>query len=70
MPLCRKKKSAASDLIKSECVFVNSKLESKATKSVSTNDKISVRKHGKVKITDIGEENRKGKIKISYSIYS
>ena len=63
-------RSAASDLIKSECVFVNSKLESKATKSVSTNDKISVRKHGKVKITDIGEENRKGKIKISYSIYS
>ena len=63
-------RSAASDLIKSELVFVNSKLESKTTKSVSINDKISVRKHGKIKITNIGEENRKGKIKISYLIYS
>ncbi len=63
-------RSAASELVKGEVVFVNSRLESKATKAVANNDKISVRKHGKIKIIDIGEENRKGKIKIHYLIYN
>jgi len=63
-------RSAALDLVKGELVFVNSRLESKATKAVANNDKISVRKHGKIKIIDIGEENKKGKIKIYYKIYT
>lgn len=62
-------RGTASELVKDEVVFVNNKLVTKCTYECKDGDKISVRKHGKVRIDEIGDINRKGKTKVKFSLY-
>jgi RNA-binding protein YlmH len=50
-----------SDLIKSEKVFVNWEMVSNSSKILKAGDTVSVRGYGRIVLTDVGGQSRKGR---------
>ena len=67
--IVRTSRNKATDLLKGEKIFVNSKLETKSTKTLKENDVLVIRGKGKYIINKISENNRKNKIVLEVKQY-
>lgn len=67
--IARTSRSKAEILLKEEKVFVNSKCETKVSKSVKENDILAIRGKGKFIIYKVNDANRKGKLTIEVKKY-
>ncbi len=67
--ICNLSRNKASEMILGEKVFINGRMISNHNQKVSPGDVISFRGYGKVRFNDFLNTTKKGKIRISYSIY-
>ena len=62
-------RSKTEELLSNEKIFVNSKLETKASKLIKENDILAIRGNGKYIISKILGSNKKGKMIVSVKKY-
>ncbi len=67
--LARTSRNKANELLLEEKVFVNTKCETKASKSLKQNDVIAIRGIGKFILYEYSESNKKGKIIVEMKKY-
>lgn len=68
--VCNLSRQKANEYILSEKVFINSKLITNLNASIKENDVISLRGYGKLRIESFLGTTKKGKIRISYQLYT
>lgn len=67
--IAKTSRNKAVELIETEKVFINSKLETKVTKILNENDVLAIRGKGKFIISEIIGSNRKGKMLVNVKKY-
>ena len=66
---CKLSRAKASEYILGENLFINGKLISNHNQKLSPGDIVSMRSFGKIRIDEIGDETKKGRIKVSFRWY-
>ncbi len=66
---CKLSRGKAAEYILGENVFINGKMISNHNRKLTAGDVISLRGYGKLRITEIGDLTRKGRIWVSYQWY-
>lgn len=62
-------RQGAQDALRRDEVLLNHETVSKPTRAVRVGDTISVRRKGKIRITQIGEKTKKGRVRVDYERY-